>query len=203
MDNPEGAASACHSMQNAWVADTHLDFKLWLRHRVLGLSDTACVRTVARTAAQGLRRYLFAKSAKERIVNLGWYTEILDVFRVPADSREYRNATFNMDSVCEAIGVSSRLWEADVQTFARGIEGCELIHAWLRKPQDPVLLAKFGNMTRDEFDHYKRDGTEPRERKRPRKDDSVTSTKKARVENGRAGTAGNKAPTMPPPPPQM
>ncbi|EJD33905.1 hypothetical protein AURDEDRAFT_131446, partial [Auricularia subglabra TFB-10046 SS5] len=120
----------------------------------------------------------------------------------------YRYATFKMDSVCEAIGVPHTLWEGDVKMFARGVEGCEPILAWLRKPEDPVLLAKFGNMTRDEFNRYKRDGTVPREKKRLREDDSFESTKKARVESGRAGTPGNKAPIVIdlsalPPSPQM
>ncbi|EJD44879.1 hypothetical protein AURDEDRAFT_114229 [Auricularia subglabra TFB-10046 SS5] len=202
MDNPAVATSSCHARQKPWVGDLNLDFKLWLRHRVLGLSDMACMHPVARTSAQALRRYLFAKSAIEKVRSLGWDTDVPDVFRVPADNREYRNATFNLDSVRESVGVSSKLWEADVETFARGVEGCELVLAWLRTPEDPVLKAKFGNMTRHEFDRYKRVGD--KKKKRPREDDSDASAKKARVENGSSGTPGRKTPIVidssPPPP---
>ncbi|EJD33234.1 hypothetical protein AURDEDRAFT_177687 [Auricularia subglabra TFB-10046 SS5] len=87
LDNPEVAASACHSRLRAWPADTHLDFKLWLRHHVLGLSRLACMHPNARTSEQALRRYLFARNAKDKVVSLGWCTEAPDIFRVPADSR--------------------------------------------------------------------------------------------------------------------
>ncbi|EJD49998.1 hypothetical protein AURDEDRAFT_161019 [Auricularia subglabra TFB-10046 SS5] len=102
--------------KKAWVADLDLEFKLWLTHHVLGLSDMACMDPTAHTSAQVLSRYLFVKSAAGQVLSLGW---------------EYRHATIKTVSVHEAAGMSNKLWKANVETFAHDVEGFKLIFASL------------------------------------------------------------------------
>lgn len=92
----------------------------------------------------------------------------------------------------EAIGVSTKVWEADHTTFAIGVEHAPLIQAWIRDPDEPALLAKFGNMTRDEFFAFKANSGPPgtplpakQTKKRSREDGSLggsVAAKKQRPE---------------------
>ena len=80
---------------------------------------------------------------------------IIRLYRCSQSFPEYRLAVFNVQTVLEAVGVTTMQWAADCTVFRQGLENAPLLRAWICNPDEASLLATFGNMTRAEIDAYK------------------------------------------------
>lgn len=173
------ASAAYTNRTKPWPADESIDFKMWLRHTVLGLADGDCFRHYAGSPVDALKRFNMTTHFIKKVRSLGWETERAGIYRVPKDfagafitvvvisfciayvfpnAPEYRNAEFTTNSVREAVGVRRKLYEADYATFGEGTENSPMVRAWIDNPDDPGLLAVFNNMTREQFQALKASG---------------------------------------------
>ncbi|KAH7107087.1 hypothetical protein BKA62DRAFT_227779 [Auriculariales sp. MPI-PUGE-AT-0066] len=154
-----GAAPVVHKRTKPWDAKANLDFKMWLRFTVLGVSTAECTH-FASSSAGACKRYSFAKHKIQILRDKGWALQGTE-FVVPADSTHFRHACFDLNTILEVIGVAPKLYDADLATFVNGAENAPALSKWVDNPDDPELLAKFGHLTRPEIDDHKANPAAP------------------------------------------